>query len=64
VLWSTLQQRVQELKQEISELRKAFEIYGKVPHQSPAEMLKQLQRELRLQQIIDELAALMKKRAE
>lgn len=55
-----IRQRVQLLQQEIAELRAANEKYLSKHLHSAMEVHAQRQRELRLQQIVDELSSLTK----
>jgi vacuolar-type H+-ATPase subunit I/STV1 len=53
-----IRERVRSLQGEIAELRTANENYLNRYHHTPLEVHAQRQRELRLQQILDELALL------
>lgn len=55
---SAIRERVKALQKEIAELRAANEEYLKKHIHSPPLVLEQRSRELRLQQILDELAIL------
>jgi len=55
---SAIRERVKALQKEIAELRAASEEYLKKHIHSPLVVLEQRSRELRLQQILDELAIL------
>ena len=59
-----IHKRVQELKREIADIRAASQTYHSVPRHSTLEINQQLQRELRLQEILGQLAMLNKKNAE
>ena len=55
---SAIRERVKALQGEIAELRTANENYLNKYHHTPLEVHARQQRELRLQQILDELALL------
>ena len=57
---SAIRERVQLLQQEIAALRAASETYLRKHIHAPLEVHAQRQRELRLQQIVDELSTLTK----
>ena len=59
-----IHKRVQELKREIADIRAASQKYHSVSRHSTLEINQHLQRELRLQEILGELAMLTKKNAE
>ena len=59
-----IRQRVQALQAEIAELRVANQLYLSKHLHLPMEIHAQRQRELRLQQILDELALLTKRKFE
>ena len=60
--FSEIQERVQRLKSEVAELRAACETYHRISRHSTLEMNEQLRRELRIQQIVGELASLTKRK--
>jgi uncharacterized membrane protein (DUF106 family) len=57
-----IRERVQALQQEIAELRVANQVYLSKRLHPPLETFAQRQRELRLQQIVEELALLTKRK--
>jgi superfamily I DNA and/or RNA helicase len=56
----TIRERVKVLQEEIAKLREANKVYLKKHPHSPIEVSAQRTREIRLQQILDELAGLTK----
>ena len=60
--FSTIRERVKALQEEIAGLRNANQKYLDKRHHSALEVHAQRQRELRLQQILDELASLTKRK--